>query len=915
MLSLTARSAAKARRIPLSAASGSRIARLSSSASNPSSLLLASNRRVEAQQQAASDEIGDLMAKRWLGSAIATGTDADRETIVRLLYSLASRREVSRYLQIFSSATHFAVLKVGGAILTNDLESLTLSLNFLHRVGLYPVVVHGMGDKLNARLEADGIVPDYIDGIRITDARTLSHARRVFLSENLKLVSTLESLGTRARPITTGVFTADYLDKEKYGFVGRITSVDKEPIEASIRAGALPILTSLAETPEGQILNVNADVATAELAKVLEPLKIVYLSEKGGLYHGVTKEKISLINLDEEYDELMKQEWVKYGTKLKLREIKELLDHLPRASSVAIISPDNLQKELFTDSGAGTLLRRGYKLYKHQSVEAVGQDRLRRVLAERDDDVTSGRKSVAQVLSELEKQQAPFTIYGDEPLDVLAIVSHPEGQVPVMTKFLASTTAIQNGVTDNVFNSIKKDFRRLFWTAKADDENKSWHFERADGSFTRGGRSLFYYGVQDAGEVERIVKDLDASNRVERAFLPISYTSSARGTVKSDPQLASALHRSYSTSARRMAVPRAAGRGPQQTRSFSSSPAYSAAAKRVALIGARGYTGQNLVNLINSHPSLELAHCSSRELAGRPLEEYTKGKVTYENLGPKEIERLEQQGAVDAWIMALPNGVMAPFVDAIDKGAANKPQEKKSVVIDLGADKRFDDSWTYGLPELYNREALRSAKRISNPGCFATNAQLLLAPLLPYMSASPSVFAISGYSGAGTKTGKEPKVSPASLRDGVKPYSLTDHIHERESGYHLSKLLTSDAALAAEDFKVAFMPHVAPWFQGIIATVSIPLKQEMRASEIRALFEERYGNEKLVKIQNEVPEIYQISGKHGVRIGGLQVHSSGKRVVVVGVIDNLLKGAATQCIQNLNIALGCGEYDGIPLDF
>lgn len=422
------------------------------------------------------------------------------------------------------------------------------------------------------------------------------------------------------------------------------------------------------------------------------------MSEKGGLHHGVTKEKISLINLDEEYDELMKQEWVKYGTKLKLREIKELLDHLPRASSVAIISPDNLQKELFTDSGAGTLLRRGYKLYKHQSIEAVGQDRLRRVLAERDDDVTSGRKSVAQVLSELEKQQAPFTIYGDEPLDVLAIVSHPEGQVPVMTKFLASSTAIQNGVTDNVFNSIKKDFRRLFWTAKADDENKSWHFERADGSFTRGGRSLFYYGVQDAGEVERIVKDLDASHRVERAFLPISYTSSARGTVKSDPQLASALQRPYSTSARRAAPsssPFAAG---QQSRSFSSSPAYSAAAKRVALIGARGYTGQNLVSLINAHPSLELAHCSSRELAGRPLEEYTKGKVTYENLGTKEIERLEQQGAVDAWIMALPNGVMAPFVEAIDKAAENKPAEKKSVVIDLGADKRFDDSWTYGLP-------------------------------------------------------------------------------------------------------------------------------------------------------------------------------------------------------------------------
>lgn len=83
---------------------------------------------------------------------------------MRLLYSLASKREVSRYLDIFSSATHFAVLKVGGAILTHEMESLTLSLNFLHRVGLYPVVVHGMGDKLNGILEAHGIVPDYIDG-------------------------------------------------------------------------------------------------------------------------------------------------------------------------------------------------------------------------------------------------------------------------------------------------------------------------------------------------------------------------------------------------------------------------------------------------------------------------------------------------------------------------------------------------------------------------------------------------------------------------------------------------------------------------------------------------------------------------------------------------------------------------------
>lgn len=187
----------------------------------------------------------------------------------------------------------------------------------------------------------------------------------------------------------------------------------------------------------------------------------------------------------------------------------------------------------------------------------------------------------------------------------------------------------------------------------------------------------------------------------------------------------------------------------------------------------------------------------------------------------------------------------------------------------------------------------------------------MLAPLVNELASAPTVFGISGYSGAGTKTGKEPKISPESLRGGVRPYALTDHIHEREASHHLSSLAPSPVS-------VAFTPVVAPWFQGIISTVSAPLKQEMRASDVRALFEERYKGEQLIKLVPGVPEVYEISGKHGVKIGGFQVHSSGKRVVAVvrpprhlltsnarshrsrclqGVLDNLLKGAATQCLQ------------------
>lgn len=474
--------------------------------------------------------------------------------------------------------------------------------------------------------------------------------------------------------------------------VGKITRVDKAPIEAAIKAGCLPILTSLAENAEGQILNVNADVAAGELAKVLEvsqygqigpsaaadllqPMKIVYLNEKGGLFHGVTGKKLSTINLDEEYDALMKESWVKYGTKLKLREIKELLDTLPRTSSVAIISTDMLQKELFTDAGAGTLIRRGYKLYKQDSIEAVGSTQLRTIFTERDPDVTSGKKSVAEIFSDF--KNGPHTIYGDEPFDVVAVVSHPEGETPVMTKFLPSRNGILNKIVDNVFDAIKKDHKRLFWTAKADDENRAWHFERADGSFTRAGRSLFWYGVADVKEVEKIIEGFETSGRIERVFLPVG--------PSTPPHRLSGV-RSFSTSSR-ASIPS----------SINSRRGYATAAevprKKVALIGARGYTGQNLVSLIDSHPHLDLTHVSSRQLAGLPLEGYSKSKITYSNLSVQDVKKMEEDGEVDAWIMALPNGICKPFVDAIDSAKGGN-----GVIVDLSADYRFEKDWTYGLP-------------------------------------------------------------------------------------------------------------------------------------------------------------------------------------------------------------------------
>lgn len=186
--------------------------------------------------------------------------NSEKETIIKLLYNIGSRHEVEQYLSHFSSVEshQFAVIKVGGAVLTDHLHTLASALTFLNRVGLYPIVVHGAGPQLNTLLQEAGIEPQYEDGIRITCPKTLEIARGVFQNENLKLVDALEALGTRCRPITSGVFRATYLNKDKYNLVGKITGVDQELIQSCINAGALPILTSLAETPQGQILNVNA---------------------------------------------------------------------------------------------------------------------------------------------------------------------------------------------------------------------------------------------------------------------------------------------------------------------------------------------------------------------------------------------------------------------------------------------------------------------------------------------------------------------------------------------------------------------------------------------------------------------------------------------------------------------------------
>lgn len=789
-----------------------------------------------------------------------------RSTVVQLLSNIGSKREVQQYLSRFSSVSSqkFAVIKVGGAILTEHLQVLSSALAFLNHVGLYPVVVHGAGPQLNQMLEAAGVKLHFEDGIRVTDGKTLELARSLFLEENLKLVDELENLGVRARPITSGVFTATYLDREKYNLVGKINKVDKSPIEAAIKANCLPILTSMAETPAGQVLNVNADVAAGELARALQPLKIVYLSEKGGLFNGDTGEKISVINLDEEYDHLMTQWWVRHGTRLKIKEMKELLDGLPRETSVAIIHPADLQKELFTDSGAGTLIRRGNKVHVRTALSQFQNLGAFKEVLVRDREGVDAKATVERFVEGLEERN--FRAYFDEPMDALAVVIPP--QAPTSMAQLATLTITKEGwltnVADNVFASVKKDFPKLTWIVKSDDENLTWFFDKADGSLNKDGEVLFWSGIETAEEVQALMTEFGKQGRAlfgdgnlgsrlhrvanvakstlglgghgqqVRAFSthrpgrrPFSHDSSTPVlTTNPNPNSRTYLtatnpnpssiyatttncnsNSTYVTTTNpnpnsHISVtttnPNPNPRTYVTTTNHNPNPNPPLGAKnssntkpaKIALIGARGYTGQALISLLNAHPNMDLCHVSSRELAGQRLKGYDKREITYENLDEDDVRRMKE---IDCWVMALPNGVSKPYVDAIDDSG-------QSVIVDLSADYRFDPNWTYGLPELVDRSLIAKATRISNPGCYATAAQLGIAPLLDHLDGIPTVFGVSGYSGAGTKP--SPKNDLDNLSDNIVPYSLTDHIHEREISNQLGH-------------PVAFIPHVAVWFQGI----------------------------------------------------------------------------------------------------
>ncbi|MGH8029442.1 MAG: acetylglutamate kinase, partial [Arenimonas sp.] len=410
-----------------------------------------------------------------------------RPTIVRLLSNLGSAKEIQQYPKRFSrvDASRFAVVKVGGAVLRDELDALVSSLAFLQQVGLTPIVLHGAGPQLDEQMAVAGLEKVTRDGLRVTDAATLGVVRRVLQQENLRLVEELQAQGVRATSIVSGVFEATVVDADKYGLVGQVEQVRTESIQAAIKVGSIPVIASLGETAGGQILNINADWAANELVKTLQPYKIVFLTGTGGLLDGDGR-VIDSINLSTEYDELLRQPWLHSGMKVKIEQIHDLLMQLPPSSSVSITRPDELAKELFTHRGSGTLVRRGESIRRYASWENLDLDRLRTLV-----ESGFGRKLQADYFA----STVPHKAYVSEHYRAALLLTCENG-IPHLDKFAVSEDAQGEGLGRAAWQVMRADNPRLFWRSRADNPVNEFYFEQSDGCVKGEKWHVFWYGLK-----------------------------------------------------------------------------------------------------------------------------------------------------------------------------------------------------------------------------------------------------------------------------------------------------------------------------------------------------------------------------------------------------------------------------------
>lgn len=343
---------------------------------------------------------------------------------------------------------------------------------------------------------------------------------------------------------------------------------------------------------------------------------------------------------------------------------------------------------------------------------------------------------------------------------------------------------------------------------------------------------------------------------------------------------------------------------------------------RVGIIGARGYAGEELLNLLLGHSRVKINYLTARvdkpvKISGLFPQFKNRLDLVCDNFNPAHA--LE---SADLFFLALPHTASMDVVPLLRK------RGKK--VIDLSADYRLKDfklyeKWykakhkdrknlkkaVYGLPEIHKAD-IREADFIANPGCYSALAILSLAPLLKAGFTKPGSIVIdakSGYSGAGRKSAADPFWG--EIKDNFKAYKVDSHQHTPEIEQELSKL-------AKKKIKVTFVPHLLPIERGILETIYVQAagrRPQAQAKELISLYKKFYKDEPFVRIKNEgeFPSLRDVLHTNFCDIG-IKVSEDKKRIIIISAIDNLLKGASGEAVQNMNLICGFREAEGLQYE-
>ena len=330
----------------------------------------------------------------------------------------------------------------------------------------------------------------------------------------------------------------------------------------------------------------------------------------------------------------------------------------------------------------------------------------------------------------------------------------------------------------------------------------------------------------------------------------------------------------------------------------------------VAILGASGYTGAELVRLLARHPGVELRALTADRKAGQDMSE------AFPHLGGLKLPKLVAIGdvdfdAVDMVFCALPHGTTQEVIAAL-------PHSLK--VVDLSADFRLFDCDTYakwyghehqapdlqeeavyGLTE-FARNKVRAARLVANPGCYPTASQLPLIPLLAAKAIDPDSIIIdakSGTSGAG-RSAKEANLY-CEVTEGIHPYGIGSHRHLPEIEQGLSNVV-------GQPVEITFTPHLMPMSRGMLSTIYVKTTQGLKADDLRAMLAERFQNEPFVHVlaKGGVPATRNVRGSNFCHMNVFDDSRAG-RAIIVSVIDNLVKGASGQAVQNFNLMAGFNE--------